>query len=689
MARGRRTAGGGEQLERSDRGRRYWALLPADELVPELKKRRKRFLDFWDQSGLYSRVFKSWHYYHGLSGPEGHYNDAGVQVAGDEGEVRLVKLNEFRSSLLLLKTYITSGKVEWDTLAQGEEIDALNAAKKGNNILDGYLQDSTNGLEAALAQAVEDSLVLTAGYVWPLWDPTHGEDDRGDVLSGQQYWRGEFRFLNPSVFDVAFDHTIRDFRECRWLDCRRQENRFDLAAEFEADPGLAERIFAVTTRDENSKYSKFDFILPSGPGKDDDHDFLWVHYLYVKPSPAAPRGRYVRYVGDIVLDDQLKLPDGHIPVHRVIPGQFLLTPFGFTPGFSAQAPQELLDMTASIIATNQNSLGSTKLWKKTGEPINRADIEPGVTLIECDTKPEALELLKTSPELYKSIEMYTSAVRNLVGTNDTARGETPKQVKSGAHALFNVQQAHQAASDLVGNFDHLLSEVGTSILTTLKHRGGKGRQVFIQSAFTRKRTVERFSAEDLEGVARVTVTKGNPLLRTLGGRIQVAEFLVDRQLVKTPEEFLTVIQTGNLSKLTETEDNQLSIVHQETEAFLQGNFAHVALPTDNQVLHIRKKAAILETAQARQDPQLAAAVYGAILEHMELLKDPMVQLLQVLLGYSPGPMVGLGAPAPAGGGGPKPVPEPGAGPQGGPPQLVGGGGGTAAEQPGGMGAEAA
>ena len=644
----------GRETGGADDSREYWARAKPKKLIPTLRRKRQEFLQFFDDSGFFRRIERSWEYYHGLAyGPPGSSTD--IRIAGDEGELRLTDINEFRANIGLLKTYITEGLIEWDALATADTGRALSATKKANSILEGLQQSRTHHFEAALDQAVEDALILTAGYVWNRWDETIGSEVMADPEGDRIVRGGDLRPENPDIFSVVYDHTRRNFWDSTWVDARRQENRWELAAQY---PKHEARILALGF-DTSREFLKFDFDLGRLGTRASDH--RWVHYFYHEATPALPRGRFVKYVGDVELESVDYLPDGHIPLHRIIPAQFLLTAFGYTPAFSAQGPQELLNGVSSCLATNFDVLGSAKIWKKPGEPLNRVQLENGITVLECDTEPKVLNFYNPPDSMLKSLDLYTQQVGRMIGTNETARGAPEHNIKAAAAMAFTEQRVHQAASDLVGNFDQLLSDVGSSIIQIYarRMRSGEKRSINIRSSAT-ARSVLTFTAEELEGVADVTVVRGNPALRTLGGRIRVAETLLEKGAAG-PDEFLTVIRTGNLNKLTEGEDNQLDVIHNENDRLLSGDPDHAPLPTDNHLLHIRRHIAALDTPEARRDPEIARWVYEAALQHVQMLTDPTTMQLQLVLGYltpeqaqlysGMPPVPGAGMPGGAAGGG--------------------------------------
>lgn len=653
----------------------YWATFKPKELIKRLQRKREEFLEFFDRSNYFQRIYRNWTYYHGLNFDRG-YNNTEVRIGGEEGELRLVQINEFRANLQLLKTYITEGDIEWDALATGDGAAALSAAKKTNKLLDGAVQSPEHDIDQVLNQATEDSLVMTAGYAWNLWDRTIGEAKSVSYNGGKETlnYPGGIRCINPTLFDVAFDFTKRVFKESQWVECRRQENRWDLAAEF---PRLKKEILSIENDHLDRKYLKFDFRVASEEVTTRDH--RWVHYFYHEPCPSLPTGRFLRRLNFLKLEGEMRLPDGHIPIARVVPAQFMLTPFGFTNAFSAQAPQELLNAVASTIATNQNALGPSKIWKKPGEPLNRAQLEAGITLLECETKPEVLNLLHTPKEVYDSIEMYTNQIGRAIGTNETARGNPESNIKAAAALAFTEQRVTQAASDLVKNRRRFLADFATSFVKVYAHRmaENESRSIDVRSGEMDRTKTVQFTKEELLQIKSVAVIPGNPAMRTLAGRIQVAEILLERQAV-SPDEFVTVLKTGKLDKLTEAEDNQLQLIHEENEDIYEGQANHVARPDHNHMLHIRRHLAQADSEMSRKFPELGDRFRAAALEHKQFLTyvealDEMTgqqaELVQQaieynkLLGYLPSTFVPFGMPQMPG----MPVEELETTPQGTPP----------------------
>lgn len=630
----------------------YWAMFGGQEFIDHLLEKREKFLTYFKRTDLYEKVRRSYLFYHGQY-YEGLAGGA-IKLAGEEWEQRRVAMNEYRSTLSLLATYVVGQKPAWDTLAGVADYSALEATKLGNSILDTYMADPITHVEACLTQAVTDGLVMSSGYVWNRWAGDRGPEVDGDPESGVIQYGGDFEFRNPSILDVVYDFQTREFKDSNWVLVRSKENKYDLIAQF---PEVADKLEDATLDDEQVHVEETDelaFFRMSRPDHEDE-DHVWVYYFYHKRSPALPQGRVVRFTADSILEDRA-LVEEFIPVHRLVPSQYLMTCFGYTHAFDLQPMQEAINALLSIIVTNANALGHNKIWAKTGEPINIADLEPGISLIQTETPPQSLNFLNDSPSLSKNLEMFQLATEKLSGVNSTSRGAPDYQLQSGSALAMVDSRTLQAASELIQNYRRLLCDVGTSILKTLANLVEEPRLINLVGTNGR-RFVQEFRGELLAGIKHVSVQSSNPLTDTLTGRAQTAQFLATTGLIKTPQELITTLKTGDLDRLTENAETQLRATQWENDALLQGKPVQMLLIDDHRY-HIVKHSSIFDDPELRSDPVRAKNGLAHIMQHVEALMDPkgLTQGLQTLLGYAPAPMAAPGGP-PKGGGPPKPTPQ--------------------------------
>jgi hypothetical protein len=116
---------------------------------------------------------------------------------------------------------------------------------------------------------------------------------------------------------------------------------------------------------------------------------------------------------------------------------------------------------------------------------------------------------------------------------------------------------------------------------------------------------------------------------------------------------MSVLNTGKLETMTESENKQLLLIRAENERLTDGKTDVMAILTDDHNLHIREHQAVLADPDLRTDPALVDRALGHIQEHINILMDPAnAQILQQLgqqpiMMAPPMPPQG-GAPAPAG-----------------------------------------
>jgi hypothetical protein len=168
---------------------------------------------------------------------------------------------------------------------------------------------------------------------------------------------------------------------------------------------------------------------------------------------------------------------------------------------------------------------------------------------------------------------------------------------------------------------------------------GKGRSNEIRS----------FKGDDLAPIRKVKVTMGNPLARTIAGKLELAEKLLASGLIKTPQQFLEVVQTGNLAQVIENETAEIGYIKWENEAFLRGELPQV-IATDDHPLHIKEHRSMTFNPDVRKNPQYHGTLLQHLQEHLDQL-DMMAAgnptLLSICLGMpvqlpSPDPSTGVG-----------------------------------------------
>jgi hypothetical protein len=650
----------------------YWALAEPTEMVNHLLARKETFYRFINHSPLFTKVLRLWQYYYNLyyDGAQ-DWGDMDILMGGDQGEQALISVNHLRSVIHLLVTYTTQNRPAWDVMAINSDSRALRQTRFARGLLNYYMEERR--LEQLLRKCVEMSFVLMVGYLRAIWDPSLGRElasegnpEEAGFNRGSVYREGDVFYDLPTVFDVVHDFTLQDWSMNEWLFVRKPVNKWKLAALY---PEKADRIIGYAS--DVRIIQDLDRVGQIYLSNDVNADFIDYWEFYHVPCPHLPYGRKFCMTGDIDLSDDDWEND--LPVYRMVAADFLLTCFGYSPGFDLMGVQEGINMLFSTLTTNINNFGQQKVWLRTGNTVNLAEIDAGCTVFQSKDKPEPLNLLPPPGNIENIANLFIQQIELTSGVNSVARGQPEASLRSGDALAIIDAKTTEYVSNPVANYYNLLSQIGTATIHLLQRHADSPRVASIAGVNNRS-SLKIFSKEDLAEVDLVRVVAGHPFMRSLAGREHVAAQMIQAGLV-TKEEYFTVLTTGELKPLTRAIESQLDVIHDENEILIVPQFdpnqlplglpqellvewvsKNVKLPQplihDDHVLHVKEHTAILDTTELRTHPVIAPQVLAHMKQHMELMFTPMAQELALLLGYAPAPLppMGMGAPAP----GPKP-----------------------------------
>ena len=304
--------------------------------------------------------------------------------------------------------------------------------------------------------------------------------------------------------------------------------------------------------------------------------------------------------------------------------------------------------------TNQNAFGVQNLFVQRGADIAVNTLDGAMNIIEGNAKPEPLNLTQTPTEVFNFLNMLIQSAETISGVNSVTRGNPEASLRSG-NALALVQSMSlQYMSGLQQSYIKLIEDVGTAIIQMLKDFATTPKVIALVGKNNRP-LLKEFTGEQISAINRVVVDVGNPLSRTIAGRVQMAEQLLQMSLVKSPEQYFQILNTGKLETMYEGEMNELLLIKSENEQMTEGKDVIVS-PLDKHRLHINEHKAVLSDPDLRRDPELVKVVLDHIEKHLNSLRqtDPSLLLLvgeQPLppIGQASGPMPGQQMPAPPSG----------------------------------------
>lgn len=614
--------------------KQYWATLPANEAVAECENRRKDFYKYVNSKGFIWIWRLVNDFYHSATA-----RSALSHSAGEWNELQDVKMNDFRNLIQHKVGIVVNQRPVWEPMAMNSDPETLSQTTLAKSILSYYTE--IKGYDKKMSRAANAAAKFGEGFVVQTWDASDGKltaklpsaDEEGNQTVTNIY-EGDLDCRVFEPVDVIRDCSITEHEQNHWYIVREPKNKWDLAAKF---PEQYDEIVSCTLEHvQDEHYLNF-------TSDEASKDLVFVYTLYHKKSPSLPEGRVISYINEriILRADPMSYED--FPVHRMVDVAIPNTNFSYTDAFDMLQAADLLDGLWSTVITNQRAFGVQNIIMPIGANISESQLGGALNVIEYDAmaggEPKALELLKTPPEIFNTINLLSAKLNTLSGVNSTAQGNPPSGVTSGV-ALSMLQSLNvQYNQGLQENFIKTMSTVGTALVNLMRQNASTERVVDVVGK-AKASLARTFTGKDLANITRVIARPGNPLMQTIQGRYTFAEMLATKGLVDDPSMLLTVLETGSLDALTEGTEVENINIKAENEMMREGKAVPV-LVNDDHVAHLREHSKISSDVYMRTAPagspeaEILKLVLEHEAEHIRLLGDPSYAPLLIALGQQP------------------------------------------------------
>jgi len=290
--------------------------------------------------------------------------------------------------------------------------------------------------------------------------------------------------------------------------------------------------------------------------------------------------------------------------------------------------QECINALYSTIMTNQNAFGVQSLFVPKNADIAISQLSEGMNIIEGNVKPEPLQLAQTPAEVFKFLEVLIQSAETISGVNSVARGNPEASLKSGAALALVQSQALQFMSGLQQSYVKLIEDCGTGVINILKDYAMTPKVIALVGKHNRP-LLKEFTGDKITAINRVVVDMGNPLARSTAGRVQMAEQLLQMNLIKNPQQYLQVLNTGRLDAMFEGDTSDLLLIKSENEQLLEGEAVQAAL-IDSHKQHIIEHKGVIADPDLRKNPELVKNVLNHIQQHIDYLRNTDPELLGML-----------------------------------------------------------
>jgi len=606
--------------------KQYFATLPSDELCGKAGELIRRFHKHTRSTGLRERCEKAEALYFG---EHGDADTSRIVAVGDDGEMMALSVNEFRTLIRHSLALITAQKPAYDPRAKNSDLESIQQTKLAANIIDSYMVEKRLGRH--LASCAERALVSAKAYVYMKWNTglgkaygtkpvldSNGEpvlDENGEPVEKVMH-EGDVEAGARSRFEVIYNHRLRDWTKNKWVIVKSWESRWD---EMERYPDIAEDIASLPGTDEFEE----DVSERDRHSEDEveDEDLIPVYELYHLKTDSVPNGRYYKFYNSKLWAYDGGIQYSRLPVFPMSPGERFDTTEGYTDAFDIMGLQDAANVLHSIPFTNQQALGVQFIHLPDGCELSETMFR-GLAVLKGGvpgTEPKGLQLTSTASEVFKSIDVIGGAMQKQMGLNDAVTGDMDISSKTTGIALERMQaMAIQYSNPGQKSYAELCEDVGTFLFELIKTFGKTERLVALGGKHNRG-AMTSYTGQDIADIERVSVDLGNPLSRTLAGRLGLADKLLDKDKINA-KQYLQVATTGQLDTITESEESELDLIRKENESLMDGNPV-LAIVGDLHILHGREHKTVINDPHLRdraaKGDEAAMKILNAVTAHMQ------------------------------------------------------------------------
>jgi hypothetical protein len=673
--------GGFAQLDR------HWAAVESERLPETVRMLADRYWDDLGRRGLLDLWQRSERTYYGTDGTGQWKTSAAVEFSGADLELVQPRIAQYRSIGQGMLAIAGHERPAFLARAVNDSSRSLIEAPKATGVIQAFWKDW--GLEERSATDDERAMVYGVGFQHLRWSIHAGKEARDaagqPVLDemGRPQKEGDVIAESVGPWRVVHDVTQTDLE---WACVAHDESVWDLAARY---PAMAEQLTA-----QRGSANRWPFTVWGSPWTPPDlaDDKVTVWCVYHRPTDAVPRGRYAIVCADLVLYDGPAFVD-EVPVLPMVASRMVSSGAPYSALWDLLVLQELYDAGMSSVATGHDAAGAGNMLVPEGCDVSDDDLAGSRRAIRYtpnalapNAKPEAFDTLSLSEQAYRYPELVESLMEKISGLNSVARGEPDSNLKSGAALALVQSLAVQFNSQFQAR-----RVLHRERIATIGYRIIRENMVGPRLALTQGSGSDEYlrevRKEDLEDVESVQIEQGPALLNQQAGRLDIANQLLDRKLVTTPEQYFQILATGRLEPMMKAPLAQVNNIAAENDMLLDGRMP-IGTPStmdptvtsvrvgQDHASHVREHQALLTSDT---DPKIAELIELHCAHHKHVW-ETMGPELGALTGQSvppPMPMAPPGAEPPpegekAGPGpdGPRP-PAPGrAQPLGGPPSQA-------------------
>ena len=464
-------------------------------------------------------------------------NDS-VAVRREKNDRLKINIAELRNATQYTMSLIANKPTAFDPIATNSDSKSQRQTKIARNVID-YYTDQRH-LDSFFRECLEMAIVSSEAWGSLSWNKYKGGEYMPNEKGEMQY-QGDIEFNMHDMSDIIRDVGMRKQQEDDWIIIRREKNKYELAAEF---PEHAESIVNLQYIVEANKELNYDSQTQIYT------DMCYYYEFRHRKSLLVPKGRLAIFISSGELLYAGDLPYQDLSVYKLFPSKELSSNFGWTNNFDLVAFQEALSKYYSIMLTNHAAFGYQSLVTTKTSGIEVSEVAKGLRLFQLNPGEEIkpLQLLATPPEIFTALGAFAKKSESIAGLNSVVKGNPEASLKSGTALALVVSQAVSYLNTLDGNYSRFKQNVATGIINMLKVYATTGRIVAISGLSNASSINSTFTKDDLAGIERVVVKESNPMTKTIAGRVNMADMMLQSGQI-TPQQYDNVIATGEIQEI--------------------------------------------------------------------------------------------------------------------------------------------
>ncbi len=584
--------------------------------MEELWDKVDQYRNFCTDRGKFAKWQRALNNYYGVSSDALKSSNV-VTSGGDDGQLSMMKVNDFRNLIQHQLILITGQRPAGQAKAINSDPESLHQARIGSLLTEYYL--SQVGWEEKFVKGSEASLVVDEAFYVLDWDANTGEVVRPDE-EGRLIKSGDATLRVVMPWNMARDPYIQDPAEMKWGIYTYRVNKWDLAAKFPQH-----REIILDNKTDKSK------PFPFNNTDDTDSDQIEVAVLSHDKTDACPQGRVTMAISEAILIDVPMLPFAEWNIYRISQNDILDTGFGYTNNNDLLALEAVTDSLNSIVITNQLNYGAQSIKGAKGLGLDYTQLANGSTYFEVEPSMfnmlEPIQMTNTAPEIFKYIDDLGRKKETIAGINSVVRGDPEGALRSNSGSALALVQAQSLQFQSGGqrSYYHALSKVNTGLIKLLQRYADTERIVRITGKVQGQYLQEfKFSKDNLSNISSVIFEMVDPVFQSIGGKISIADNLLQKNMIKNARQYLTVVRTGSLDAFTEDDEADEIAIKSENELLREGKPVR-AIAVENHEEHIQGHMSVIASPNSKDNQALVDATLAHIMEHAELWQQLSLQ----------------------------------------------------------------